>query len=366
MTLVKIITPENKKIAPLAEEFNRLTHKIEELKTRINAKEAEMDKCLTLWADAGSKEFRKLQQFRYDFVSLLFEYHESRILKSKTDQEILIQLIIMHITQIEHNSQIFEIPGFEEFRTKVFKSKGFDMDDDLIDEQCSELEGYFEEMGIEADFDIRKWLKEGANPNEFSDRLKEQIRSKQMEDKDEQPKVKRKKSNSKKEIAKELISKSLTELYRQLARVFHPDLESDPEQKKIKEQLMTDLNLAYEAKNIHSMLQMEIKWLESSSDRLGKLPEEKLKVYVNSLKEQIKILHSDLQQVPYQRKYAILQQLAAPLACYSVNSYRNILKEFQNEAKALSDSLHLFKLNGNKQLESLINEFKDLEAMNIY
>ena len=363
MTLVKINNTASHPLNPLAEKFNQLTQKIDELKTRISAKEAEMDKCLEQWRNSGINDFIKVQQFQFEYVSLLFDFHESGKIKSRTDRDILIQMIIMQMTLMDHNNQIYKLEEYEQFREKVLKSKGFEIDSDLIEEQASLFEEFLNGMGLETDFDINKWVRDGANPDDIPDDFKEQIRLKQEEEKNRKSKKKNKKINSKKPSIKELVTKNLSDLYRQLARIFHPDLETDPDQKILKEQLMTDLNLAYEAKNFHLMLQMEIKWLENSSEKFDKMSEDKLQVYIESLKEQIKILHSDLDQVPHQRKYALLHELATPHVCYSLNVYKKIIKEFHIEGEEVTKSIQLLKKNGIKELKSVIQEFKDFEKM---
>lgn len=45
----------------------------------------------------------------------------------------------------------------------------------------------------------------------------------------------------------------LRELYRQLAKRFHPDLTTDPDQKKWREQVMAEINEAYQAKDLAAL-----------------------------------------------------------------------------------------------------------------
>src|SRR5206468_1470805 len=54
--------------------------------------------------------------------------------------------------------------------------------------------------------------------------------------------------------AAQLKQKNITTIYRQLAKLFHPDLEQDEDRRMEKEVLMKSLTEAYEANNLHALL----------------------------------------------------------------------------------------------------------------
>lgn len=361
MSLVVVKKSPKTNLSPQEEEFNKLIQKIEKLKIQINEKTVEMDHCLKLWGESGLNEFRKIIDLRFKLAQVLNDFLFSKKIKSTSDREICSELIMIQMVLISRFTEIYTPEGFIEFRNKLTDDKDTKMDSEAIEFAANQFEEHLDSLGIETDFDIRQWMKDGADPNEFSEDLRNKMNEKLHENNIPGPdqSKKRKKQSGKKTII-ELVHKNLNELYRQLARIFHPDLETDLEKKKIKEQLMTELNLAYAAKNFHSMLQMEIQWLSSSAEKFESLSKEKLQVYIHSLKEQIKILRNDLEQTPYQKRYFVLQEIASPQACYSINSYRNILKEYEVEARELSFTINsLLQTNGMKHLKKLIDDVND-------
>jgi hypothetical protein len=129
---------------------------------------------------------------------------------------------------------------------------------------------------------------------------------------------KRKKQANKKKTAKQMESeklqkaaeemkqKNISTIYKQLAKLFHPDLEQDAGQKVEKEILMKELTAAYEAKNLHALLSLELKWIHKETDHLDSLTEEKLAVYLQILREQANDLEHRKYTVFYQPQYAAL------------------------------------------------------------
>jgi hypothetical protein len=105
----------------------------------------------------------------------------------------------------------------------------------------------------------------------------------------------------KKEEAHKL--KSMRSLYLSLAKALHPDTEMDSYEKKRKEELMKKVTAAYADKDLATLLKLEMQWVASGISALDTLPDEKLKLYIASLKEQVAALEEEHTSVFYNHRF---------------------------------------------------------------
>ena len=105
---------------------------------------------------------------------------------------------------------------------------------------------------------------------------------------------------------KEARQKNITTIYRQLAKILHPDLEQEEERRTEKEGFMKELTEAYESNNLHKLLLLELKWIHGESGHLERLTEEKLKAYIEILQQQAKEIESRKNQILHQPRYYAL------------------------------------------------------------
>lgn len=110
-------------------------------------------------------------------------------------------------------------------------------------------------------------------------------------------------------LAEEARAKNINTVYRQLARLFHPDLEQDPALKAKKEALMKELTAAYEKGDLHTILGLELRWLQNNDGDLSRLSDAKLDAYTAALREQSNDLRNELASVLYRPRFAPLQMI---------------------------------------------------------
>jgi len=112
-------------------------------------------------------------------------------------------------------------------------------------------------------------------------------------------------------------ARSLSSIYKQLARVLHPDLEQDPARKKEKEALMQQLTAAYRANDMHTLLRLELEWLQHSGRDTERLSDEKLAIYNEVLREQVAALQFEQQMLPADPRYESLRPYMEVFAGFS-------------------------------------------------
>jgi hypothetical protein len=91
-----------------------------------------------------------------------------------------------------------------------------------------------------------------------------------------------------------LRKKSIGSIYKQLAKVLHPDLEPDAEQRSRKVVLMQELTAAYRANDLHTLLRLELEWIQHEQGDIARLTDNKLTIYNEVLREQVNELQEEL------------------------------------------------------------------------
>lgn len=111
-------------------------------------------------------------------------------------------------------------------------------------------------------------------------------------------------------LLEEARRKNVQHLYRQLAKVFHPDLERDPDRIHQKEELMKQLTIAREQGDLLTMLQLELTWIQQEDKHPEQLSNEKLSLYNITLQEQVNDLKDQINALFYYPRYEVLQAFA--------------------------------------------------------
>ena len=101
----------------------------------------------------------------------------------------------------------------------------------------------------------------------------------------------------------EFRKRSIANIYKQLARVLHPDFERDTERQKNKVQLMQELTAAYRQNDLHTLLRLEMQWIENEGGDIDRLTEEKLGVYNEILQDQVQGLEQRLMGLIFHPRY---------------------------------------------------------------
>jgi hypothetical protein len=101
----------------------------------------------------------------------------------------------------------------------------------------------------------------------------------------------------------EFRKRSIANIYKQLARVLHPDFERDIERQTYKVQLMQELTVAYRENDLHTLLRLEMQWIENEDGDIARLTEEKLGVYNEILKDQVQGLEQRLRGLMFHPRF---------------------------------------------------------------
>jgi hypothetical protein len=101
----------------------------------------------------------------------------------------------------------------------------------------------------------------------------------------------------KKDEQAQQLKRSVKTVYTGLMKVFHPDLETDPERKAEKEEISKQITVAYGNQDFIGLLKLESEFLTSQKQRLGQLNDPQLRQYIEVLKEQKTELRKQFDQL---------------------------------------------------------------------
>jgi hypothetical protein len=191
----------------------------------------------------------------------------------------------------------------EEFGRRQFESIRAGMQEELAD------------MGVKVDLSD---LTPNAKPEDLFrklDEIEEHLRAESdpFAGAEARPKTRRQlAAEERQRQLEEMRTKDLASLYKQLAKLLHPDLEQDPQRREEKEAAMKRLNAAYQNEDLHGLLQLEIEWTQREASNASRLSNEKLKVYNEVLKEQVAELEASLMQAWQHPRYRALARFGDP------------------------------------------------------
>lgn len=157
--------------------------------------------------------------------------------------------------------------------------------------------------------------------------------------------------------AEEAKKRDLKSLYKQLAKVLHPDLEKDPVRKLQKEEWMKRLTTAHASGDLRELLSIEMEWLGVEASNLTNATDEKLKVYCTVLKEQIAEIKMQIHFLMDQPQYAVLHRFANRLMGFVPNP-ASIKKDLLEDIKHHQGMLNVLQ-GGGAPRTKMLNRWAD-------
>ncbi len=313
--LILKVNIEKKILSKKQKEFNILTSKIESEQKKLTQKESNFERIISIYA-------QKVQPIKSNFIENLKKTTLAIYAKKKefskeikkNDHEILDEILLVNINYYKYMTEINDL----ELNTILCEIENINIEDKIEEEaakKLSILEFYIKHLNIKIDLS-----EYGQSKTEILEHLEEiqhriDEESEKYEEKMNQEEEKSKKKNKKeREIeskiakTKEAKTKNISTIYKQLAKLLHPDLEQDPMLKLEKEELMKEVILAFKNKDLYKLLQLELKWITKDSNNLTTLTDEKLEVYNEMLREQLNEISTKNYQFKYNPRYSFYIQ----------------------------------------------------------
>ncbi len=294
----------NPSLSPKHIEFNKLVKDIEKLRKELSHEEEK----LTLFSDYYVKHILPIKEVfcktKLEMAITLDELSENSKLPMTVISEL--EIIIPEIL-----TEVFQNFSPDESAKAIYKKWTALNYDEILkiekEKHLEELSDFMKSMGIDLDFDKDFDLDDPESTAKLYEKLheaKQKFESVNINQKTSRKKTK--KQLEAEEFAKmqdELKNKNLRSVYLSLAKILHPDSETDPELKLEKEEVMKQVTKAYEDKDIITLLVIETEWLKNTEERLANIKEDVAAIYIQLLKEQAKKLRQQKAELRHHPRF---------------------------------------------------------------
>lgn len=346
---------EKQKLSKLQQAFNRLVKKLETLR---QAKE-NLAKLLSEKLDYYGKHIHPLEEkiaelHKQSAKAFYRLYHQEEKL-SNSEREILIDIIdsqmaqFMKFSREEPDAELKEI---YEFIAEEDYDESVESDFQAMKADMKET---FEGLGI--DLDLEEFTSDLSEDElmrkmfEMLNDAKEQAEAKANEAPKRKKSKKQIESEKREKEIEEAKNKDISKIYKQLAKIFHPDLEQDAERKLEKENMMKQLTAAYEKGDLHTLLRLELEWLHKEEDNLEKLSDAKLKIYNQALKDQVEELELEIDLSTEHPRYHSLKKYVKRFSGLENVNLKREKQILEHTLKYMVEDLAI--LDGDKPLKKL-------------
>lgn len=361
-----ISTADKKSLSKNQLAFNKLTQRISKLHKEIEKKYLLFDNAIKHYANTiPPLRQEKAKYARTILDSLWAIYKEKklpkadiRILKEMMQEQLRTVFSSLNKEPDEALKNIFRNLQGETYES--YKRK----ENEYIKE---EVEDMFGDYDIDIDLDDVE-----VNSEAMAEKIREakqklfeqQERAQQQHEHKQKHKKKSAKQQEKEKQQQEvdeLKQKNISTIYKQLAKLFHPDLEQDENRRAEKEILMKELTTAYQAKNLHALLTLELKWIHKETDHLESLTEEKLNTYIQVLQEQAQELENEKYRISQLPRYSVLAEEFGHLATSNpLNAVERAQHELDQEVRQMQfDIQQLTSNNPIKYIKKMIQQYED-------
>lgn len=314
----------SRRLTQAQQEFNRLVRAIEAARARITERAEVLDRTVEMHAREVHPRRKAMAGKIEQLIQILFnDLTQNRIVpkKQKSKGRTVIEYLLSEWVMMEGRP-------IDPFLIRVFKTIHGLSPEELMErsfkENMRDAEEELRTQGIDVDLSsldprsdpdtVRARLEElAAQAQEFA-RKKSPGRSSPGSSRTTQrQEARRIAAEEAARTVEEARTRDLANLYRQLAKLLHPDLEQDPVLRAEKEADMKELTIAHKQRDLHTLLRLELKWIAREDARIEQLTDAKLAIYNQVLREQLQDLRSQADSLHNEPRYSSIRDLIFPL-----------------------------------------------------
>ena len=297
-------------LSPHQRQFNNLTKKIEALTKKIEKDKVLLDNCLQEYS-------KKLPSLQEEYAMAQFEMAKTLAASAEQIKYSNKQFHDLSDTILELCNDAFcSIIATDEMKAFYNQWSNTSYEEEEEEQNTQIKQALSEELknnlGVDIDFSDIDDTPEGLA--KLQQRIMEAMNNKQTDNNESVNSPKKKKT--KKQQEKEAIEKeeedsklkSIRSIYVALAKVLHPDTVTEEAEKLIREELMKKVTIAYNNKDIATLLRLELEWVANETNNLENLSEDKLKVYIATLKQQVKELEIESIQIQQHPRFHVISE----------------------------------------------------------
>ena len=305
MKLVPTPAPD-RPLSKAQETFRSLLAKVDSLREAIDAEEEKLDGALSFYAAEIVPRIARQAALQKQFVRSLDPFLNQKFFPRRLERVEIKELVQEFLTEISKSEKGLKDADLREIYGRVHTIGYDEYERKTLGAVKESLAKMFVEAGLEADFSE---LDAATSEADFMAKAEELIaRVRKMKEAeldagrcaetghhsadDEQIRA-----------AEEFRKRSIANIYKQLARVLHPDLERDSERQKQKVELMQELTVAFRQNDLHTLLRLQMEWIENEGGNIEHLTEERLGLYNEVLTGQVEGLERRLRDLAFHPRY---------------------------------------------------------------
>lgn len=309
---LQIVPKEQKALSKKQQAFNRLTQRIESLKQDIREDSSKLDILMELYGDEIAPQYPRIAELRIKLAKVLARATERINFSSRHYNaigETIVSLCEEAFGEIEIDAEIETF--YNKWAEHSYRK--------TLNQQLQRSKEMFADMmrdRYDVDIDVADIEDSTEGFAQFRQRMREQIEQERQQFWQErhQKSDKKNKKEAAKKAEEELKQRSIRSIYIALAKVVHPDSESDEALKAEKEEVMKRVSVAYEQQDLQTLLTLEMEWIHQTTENLQHLADEKLQVYLAVLKQQVEDLERERIDLLHSPKYvAVAEYSSMPL-----------------------------------------------------
>jgi len=311
-----LVSSRGRSLTKAQRAFNRLVAEIEALRSNIERETRRLDEALAYYGQHLHPRLRRRAELRKEYVRALAVFLDGKGLKGKRARATLGEIIAAEIEELHFEEGTLAEDDLRALFERLHGRGVDDVEEEEMAEARQEIESMLNDFGIEIDLSE---FKPGVSDETLAAKAAEiagrvQDAEENWRASNRPPRQSRRQMQKEEQLrqAEELRKKTVASLYKQLARVLHPDLELDPALKEQKQTLMQELTAAYRNNDMHTVLRLELEWIAREEGNLERLSDEKLAIYNQTLKEQVADLKRELFELPCHPRYQPIAQFDGP------------------------------------------------------
>ncbi len=303
-----LVSQRSRPLTKAQQAFNRLVARIETLRLKLERETRRLDDALAYYGEHLHARLRRQTELRKGLVRALAAFLNDKGLKPKSARSTLCQVIAQQLQEVFFQEGALSDDDLRALFERVHGCAFEEFERDEFEASRQQFETMFSDLGIDIDLSaIKPGMSEetlAAKAAEMADRLRREVEEKQQSSSPPRRKTQRQMEKEERQrLAAELRKKTVATLYKQLARVLHPDLELDAARRNQKEVLMQELTVAYRNNDMHTLLRLEMEWIQREEGNIEHLTDEKLAIYNQTLKEQVENLEREIYDLPCHPRY---------------------------------------------------------------
>lgn len=354
-----ITKSKNVKLTKAQDQFNKYTKRIDKLRKEIESSRLKLEFLLKHYNARVLPVEKEYAHKTVDLCKVLYTYYTTENVSRNTKIKLRefinnnLEIAFEYVKPTDELTQIFDATS-EISLKELHENELQMMKDEMqfmfknrynIDVDFSDIDSFNSEKMARKIAELKERIKNIEEKNNGRNNFKKKVAS-----------------NKKKEEEENIKMKNIRNIYTSLAKILHPDTEINHEKKLEKEELMKKVTTAYQAKDLFTLLKMEIEIIHSESENLQQLTDEKLSILNAVLKEQFEQLQQEryiLETSPRYEPCILHYYLPEKKAIMEMNNNASETEDFIYELN--KDIEKLSTLNGKKYLNAFLKKRRETD-----